>query len=48
MKIAEMFGKGKTILSFENGKAVWSKPEPYFSQYRKIEKAANCQHIRDL
>ena len=35
----------KTILSFENGKAVWSKPEPYFSQYRKIEKTANMCEV---
>ncbi len=35
----------KTILSFENGKAVWSKPEPYFSKYRKIEKNAKMCEV---
>lgn len=35
----------KTILSFENGKAVWSKPEPYFSEHRKIEKKANMCEV---
>jgi len=35
----------KTILSFENGKAVWSKPEPYFAQHRKIEKKANMCEV---
>ncbi|MBE6770834.1 MAG: exo-alpha-sialidase [Ruminococcaceae bacterium] len=35
----------KTILSFENGKAVWSKPEPYFAQHRKIEKTANMCEV---
>ena len=35
----------KTILSFENGKAVWSKPEPYFAKYRKIEKKVNMCEV---
>ncbi len=35
----------KTILSFENGKAVWSVPEPYFAQHRKIEKKANMCEV---
>lgn len=35
----------KTILSFENGKAVWSKPEPYFAQHREIEKKANMCEV---
>ncbi len=35
----------KTILSFENGKAVWSEPVPYFSEYRKIEKTANMCEV---
>ncbi len=35
----------KTILSFKNGKAVWSDPEPYFSQYRKLEKSAKMCEV---
>ena len=35
----------KTILSFENGKPVWSKPEPYFAQHRSIEKKANMCEV---
>lgn len=35
----------KTILSFENGKAVWSKPEPYFSEHRAMEKKANMCEV---
>lgn len=36
----------KTILSFdENGKPHWSKPEPYFSEHRKIEKATNMCEV---
>lgn len=35
----------KTILSFENGKAVWSKPEPYFAKHRRIEKKANMCEV---
>lgn len=35
----------KTILSFENGKAVWSDPKPYFSKYREIEKASNMCEV---
>lgn len=35
----------KTILSFENGKAVWSDPEPYFSEYRTIEKKSNMCEV---
>ena len=35
----------KTILSFENGKAVWSDPEPYFSEHRKIEKNAKMCEV---
>lgn len=35
----------KTILSFENGKPVWSKPEPYFSKHRSIEKKANMCEV---
>lgn len=35
----------KTILSFENGKAVWSNPEPYFAQHRAIEKKANMCEV---
>ncbi len=35
----------KTILSFESGKAVWSKPEPYFGKYRKIEKEVNMCEV---
>lgn len=35
----------KTILSFENGKAVWSVPEPYFAKHREIEKKANMCEV---
>lgn len=35
----------KTILSFVDDKPVWSKPEPYFSQYRAIEKKANMCEV---
>ena len=35
----------KTVLSFENGKAVWSKPEPYFEKWRKIEKKVNMCEV---
>lgn len=35
----------KTILSFENGKPVWSTPEPYFAEHRKIEKKANMCEV---
>ncbi|MBQ8228455.1 MAG: exo-alpha-sialidase [Clostridia bacterium] len=35
----------KTILSFENGKPVWSIPEPYFSQHRSIEKKAHMCEV---
>lgn len=35
----------KTILSFENGKAVWSKPVPYFAEHRAIEKRANMCEV---
>jgi hypothetical protein len=35
----------KTILSFENGKPVWSKPEPYFAKHRSIEKKANMCEV---
>ncbi|MBQ7122743.1 MAG: exo-alpha-sialidase [Clostridia bacterium] len=35
----------KTILSFENGKPVWSKPEPYFAEHRAMEKKANMCEV---
>ena len=36
----------KTILTFsEDGKMHWSKPEPYFSAYRAIEKASNMCEV---
>ncbi len=35
----------KTILSFEDGKPVWSVPEPYFSAYREIEKQVNMCEV---
>ncbi len=35
----------KTILSFVDGKPVWSKPEPYFSQHRSIEKSAKMCEV---
>ncbi len=35
----------KTILSFENGKAVWSKPEPYFAKHRNLEKKAKMCEV---
>lgn len=35
----------KSILSFENGKPVWSTPEPYFGEHRQIEKKANMCEV---
>ncbi len=35
----------KTILSFKNGKPVWSVPEPYFAQHRAIEKKAHMCEV---
>lgn len=35
----------KTILSFVDGKPVWSDPEPYFSDYRRIEKKVNMCEV---
>lgn len=36
----------KTILSFDDdGKMCWSKPVPYFSKYRKIEKESNMCEV---
>lgn len=35
----------KTILSFENGEAVWSEPKPYFSAYREFEKKSNMCEV---
>lgn len=35
----------KTILSFVDGKPVWSKPEPYFAQHRAIEKKVNMCEV---
>lgn len=36
----------KTILSFtDDGKMQWTKPEPYFSQYRKIEKSSRMCEV---
>ena len=35
----------KTILSFPNGKPVWSVPEPYFSNHRSIEKKAKMCEV---
>lgn len=35
----------KTILSFENGKPIFSVPEPYFREYRDIEKASNMCEV---
>ena len=35
----------KTILSFIDGKPVWSVPEPYFSEHRAIEKDANMCEV---
>lgn len=35
----------KTILSFENGKPVWSIPEPYFKEHRSIEKKAHMCEV---
>ena len=35
----------KTILSFPNGKPVWSVPEPYFKEHRSIEKKANMCEV---
>lgn len=35
----------KTVLSFENGDAVWSEPKPYFSTYREFEKKSNMCEV---
>lgn len=36
----------KTVLSFDsNGKMNWTKPEPYFSLYRKTEKRSNMCEV---
>lgn len=35
----------KTILSFVNGKPVWSDPEPYFAKHRAIEKKAHMCEV---
>lgn len=35
----------KTILSFVDGKPVWSDPEPYFTEHRAIEKKANMCEV---
>lgn len=35
----------KTILSFVDGKPVWSKPEPYFAEHRAIEKKAKMCEV---
>jgi hypothetical protein len=35
----------KTILTFIDGKPVWSDPEPYFSKYRKFEKKSNMCEV---
>ena len=35
----------KTILSFEDGRPVWSTPEPYFSAYREIEEFSNMCEV---
>lgn len=35
----------KTILSFENGKMTWSKPEKYLSEYHDIELEANICEV---
>ncbi len=35
----------KTILSFQNGKPVWSVPEPYFAKHRSIEKKAKMCEV---
>ncbi len=35
----------KTVLSFENGDAVWSEPKPYFSAYREFEKKSNMCEV---
>ncbi|MBQ4243530.1 MAG: exo-alpha-sialidase [Clostridia bacterium] len=35
----------KTVLSFENGRPVWSEPEPYFQQYRDIEFASGMCEV---
>ena len=35
----------KSILSFVDGKPVWSNPEPYFANHRGIEKKANMCEV---
>lgn len=41
----DIFINYKTVLSFENGKMVWSKPEPYLTKYRDIEKDAQICEV---
>lgn len=38
----------KTILSFENGKPVFSVPEPYFAEHREIERESNMCEVEVL
>lgn len=35
----------KSVLSFVDGKPVWSEPQPYFAKHRKIEKKANMCEV---
>ncbi len=35
----------KTVLSFENGRMHWSKPEPYLTEYRELEIKANICEV---
>ncbi len=35
----------KTILTFEDGRMKWSRPEPYLSEYRDIEKEADICEV---
>lgn len=35
----------KSVLSFDGEKPVWSTPEPYFADYREIEKEANMCEV---
>lgn len=40
------FTNYKTILTFDdNGNMCWSKPEPYFTQYKKIQKDSNMCEV---
>ncbi len=44
--ISAIFVNYKTVLSFsKDGKMMWTKPEPYFSAYRDIEKRSQMCEV---